>query len=192
MLVVGFYLAFLLIEARRLPMRVEAGFARDQADRVLKIATSVNRAMASYLRSKVLSSLVTAMPVVAILWAFRVPFPGMWGVLAFVGNFVPYVGSLRRPRPPGPSSAFLELEPISRPIAVLVLLMLVQVVTNNIIEPRLTAQAVDLSPMVVLIALAFWGLCWGVAGMVLAVPLTVAAPRSSARTSQKLDPPLAG
>ena len=45
--------------------------------------------------------------------------------------------------------------------------------TNNLVEPRLTAHAVDLSPLVVLVALAFWGLCWGVVGMVLAVPLTV-------------------
>ncbi|MGE5754440.1 MAG: AI-2E family transporter, partial [Planctomycetaceae bacterium] len=69
--------------------------------------------------------------------------------------------------------AFLELEPVSRPLGVLGLLVLAQVVTNSIVEPRLTAQAVDLSPLVVLIALAFWGLCWGVVGMVLAVPLTV-------------------
>ena len=172
MLVVGFYLAFLLIEARRLPTRVEAGFASDQAHRVLGVVGSINRAMASYLRAKVLSSLVTALPVVAILWAFGVPFPGMWGILAFVGNFVPYVGSLVAFVLPV-LLAFLELEPISRPIAVLVLLVLVQVVTNNLIEPRLTAHAVDLSPLVVLIALAFWALCWGVVGMVLAVPLTV-------------------
>ena len=71
------------------------------------------------------------------------------------------------------SLAFLELEPIWRPLAVLMLLVLVQVVTNNLVEPRLTAQAVDLSPLVVLVALAFWTLCWGVVGMVLAVPLTV-------------------
>ena len=45
--------------------------------------------------------------------------------------------------------------------------------TNNFVEPRLTAHAVDLNPLVVLVALAFWGLCWGVVGMVLAVPLTV-------------------
>ncbi len=172
MLVVGFYLAFLLLEARRFPMRIEAGFARDQADRVLGIAGSINRAMASYLRAKVLSSLVTALPVVTILWVFGVPFPGMWGALAFIGNFVPYVGSLVAFVLPV-SLAFLELEPISRPLAVLVLLVLVQVVTNNIIEPRLTGQAVDLSPLVVLIALAFWARCWGVVGMVLAVPLTV-------------------
>ena len=53
------------------------------------------------------------------------------------------------------------------------LLLLVQFVSNNFVEPRLTARAVNLSPLVVLIALAFWGLCWGVVGMVLAIPLTV-------------------
>ena len=115
---------------------------------------------------------MTALPVVAVLWALGVPFPGMWGVLAFIGNFIPYVGSLVAFVLPV-LLAFLELEPVSRPLGVLGLLVLVQVVTNTIVEPRLTAQAVDLSPLVVLIALAFWGLCWGVVGMVLAVPLTV-------------------
>ncbi len=61
----------------------------------------------------------------------------------------------------------------SSPLAPTRRLLLVQFVTNNFVEPRLTARAVDLSPLVVLIALAFWGLCWGAVGMVLAVPLTV-------------------
>jgi AI-2 transport protein TqsA len=171
-LVVGFYLVFLLLEVRRLPVRVRGGFLPEQADRVLAIMGSINRAMTSYLRAKVLSSLLTAVPVVAILWAFGVSFPGMWGVLAFVGNFIPYVGSLIALALPV-LLAFLELEPLWRPLAVLALLLLVQFVTNNFIEPQLTAHAVNLSPLVVLFALAFWGLCWGAVGMVLAVPLTV-------------------
>jgi predicted PurR-regulated permease PerM len=120
----------------------------------------------------VLASVITALPVVAVLWAFGVPSSGMWGVLAFVGNFIPYVGGLVAFVPPV-VLAFLELEPVWRPLAVLALLLAAQVVTNNIVEPRLTAHAVDLSPLVVLVALAFWGLCWGVVGMVPAVPLTV-------------------
>jgi AI-2 transport protein TqsA len=171
-LVVVLYLIFLLLEARRFPARVRAGFSPERADHLLGIVESINGAMASYLRAKVLSSLATALPVVAILWAFGVSFPGMWGVLAFVGNFIPYVGSLVALVLPV-LLALLELEPPWRPLAVLVLLLLVQFVTNNFIEPRLTAHAVDLSPLVVLIALAFWGLCWGMVGMVLAVPLTV-------------------
>ena len=93
-LVVVFYLVFLLIEVHRFPARIRGGFPPNQADHMLAIIGSINRTMTSYLRAKVVSSLVTALPVVAILWAFGVSFPGMWGVLAFVGNFIPYVGSL--------------------------------------------------------------------------------------------------
>jgi AI-2 transport protein TqsA len=171
-LIVVLYLLFLLLEARRFPELVRARIQPVQADRVLRIFDSINRAMDSYLRAKVLSSLVTALPVVVILWAFGVSFPGMWGILAFVGNFIPYVGSLVAFVLPV-LLAFLELEPPWRPVAVLALLILVHVVTNNFVEPRLTAHAVGLNPLMVLVALAFWGLCWGLVGMVLAVPLTV-------------------
>ena len=136
------------------------------------IIDAINRAMTSYLRAKMLSSLVTAIPVTAVLWAFGVSFPSTWGVLAFIGNFIPYVGSLVALVLPV-LLALLELEPPWQPLAVIAPLLLVQFVTNNFVEPRLTAHAVDLSPLVVLIALAFWGLCWGAVGMVLAVPLTV-------------------
>ena len=170
--VVMFYLVFLMLEAHRFPARVRTGFAQERAEHVLAIIGSINRAMVSYLRAKVLSSLAMALPVVVILWSFGVSFPGTWGVLAFIGNFIPYVGSVIALAFPI-LLAVLELEPPWRALAVLALLLLTQFVTNNFIEPRMTAAAVDLSPLMVLIALAFWGLCWGVVGMVLAVPLTV-------------------
>lgn len=171
-LVVALYLIFLLFEARRFPARIRAGFSPSRADHALAVVGAVNGAMAPYLRVQALTSLVTAQPVVAMPWAFGVPFPGMWGVLTFIGNLIPYVGSLVALVLPV-LLALLELEPLWQPLAVLVLLVVVQIVTNNLVEPRLTARAVDLSPLVVLVALAFWGLCWGVVGMVLAVPLTV-------------------
>ncbi len=171
-LVVVLYLVFLMLEAHRFPARVRTGFTPERADHMLAIIGSINRAMVSYLRAKVLSSLALALPVAAILWSFGVSFPGTWGVLAFIGNFIPYLGSLIALSLPV-LLAFLELEPPSRSLAVLALILLVHFVTNNFIEPRLTAHAVDLSPLIVLVALAFWGLCWGVVGLVLAVPLTV-------------------
>jgi AI-2 transport protein TqsA len=169
---VSLYMVFLLFEVGRLPDRVRSGFSADHADRLLGMAASINHAVSSYIRAKALASFITALPVVVILWAFGVSFPGMWGVLAFIGNFIPYVGSLVALLLPV-TLAFLELEPVSRPLTVLALLVASQFVINNFVEPRLTARAVDLSPLVVLIALTFWGLCWGVVGMVLAIPLTV-------------------
>jgi predicted PurR-regulated permease PerM len=53
------------------------------------------------------------------------------------------------------------------------LLLADHVLSANLIEPPLTGKAVDLSPLVVLLALAFWGSCWGLEGMLLAVPPTV-------------------
>ena len=171
-ILVSLYLIFLLFEVRRLPARVRSGFPPDQADRLLATVASINRAVSSYIRAKTLASLVTALPIVVVLWAFGVSFPGMWGVLAFIGNFIPYVGSVVALVLPV-LLAFLELEPLSRPLTILALLVVSQSVMNNFVEPRLAARAVDLSPLVVLIALTFWGLSWGVVGMVLAVPLTV-------------------
>ena len=170
--IVVLYLLFLLPEARRFPELVRARIQPVQAERVLRMFDSINRAIGSYLRAKVLSSLVTALPVVVILWTFGVSFPGMWGILAFVGNFIPYVGSLVAFVLPV-LLAFLELEPPWRPVAVLALLILSYVVTNNFLEPRLTGHAVGLNALMVLVALAFWGLCWGLVGLVVAVPLTV-------------------
>jgi AI-2 transport protein TqsA len=169
---VALYLIFILLDVRFLPGRIRSGFAADQAERTLAMIASINGAISSYLRAKTLASLVTALPFVVVLWTFEVSFPVMWGVFAFIGNFIPYVGSVVALILPV-LLAFLELEPLWRPLLVLALLVLAVFVINNFIEPRLTARAVDLSPLVVLIALAFWGLCWGVVGMVLAVPLTV-------------------
>lgn len=171
-LLLSFYLVFLLAEARQLPRRVQSGFSPDRGAQILEICGSINRAMSSYLRVKVIASLCTAIPALVILRAFGVPFAVMWGVLVFLGNFIPYVGSIFAFVLPV-VLAFLELEPVWKAVAVLALLLVNQFVNNNVIEPRLTARAVDLSPVVVLMSLSFWGLCWGVTGMFLAVPLTV-------------------
>jgi AI-2 transport protein TqsA len=68
--------------------------------------------------------------------------------------------------------AFLDLDFGWQPVAVAILLPTVHGSSAYLIEPAMTGKAVNLSPLVVLIALSFWGLCWGLTGMILAVPLT--------------------
>jgi AI-2 transport protein TqsA len=170
--VVGFYMVFLLMATRRFPERVRAAFSSVRSERILEVINSINAAMAGYLRVKTLASLLLAVPFGLLLWAFGVRFAITWGLLAFVGNFIPYVGSFIALVLPV-LLAFVELEPIGKPVVLLALLLVNQFVNNNIVEPLLTARAVNLTPVVVLIALGFWGLCWGITGMFLAVPLTV-------------------
>src|SRR5262249_45257866 len=60
-----------------------------------------------------------------------------------------------------------------KPLLITLLLLLVQRVVDNFIEPRLAGHKLGLSPLIVLLSLAFWGWLWGVVGLILAVPLTV-------------------
>jgi len=60
-----------------------------------------------------------------------------------------------------------------KPLLITLLLLIVQRIVDNFIEPRLTGQKLVVSPLIVLLSLAFWGWLWGVVGMILAVPLTV-------------------
>lgn len=170
--VVGFYLLFLLLEVKRFPGRVRSGFDGPRANQILAIAGNISEAMASYLRVKVKASLALALPVTLVLWVLGVKFPLLWGVLTFVANFIPYMGSIVMCSLPV-VLAFLQMKWGWRPIAVGVLLLSIHTASAYLFEPAMTGRAVGLSPLVILLSLAFWGLCWGLVGMVLAVPLTV-------------------
>ncbi len=105
-------------------------------------------------------------------WLWGVDAPVLWGVIAFALNFVPIVGSLVSAAPPvlltllvaGPGPA---LGVASGYIAV-------NLVVDNIIEPRVMGRACGVSPLVILLAMLFWGFVLGPIGALLSVPLVVA------------------
>lgn len=169
--VVALYLLFLLLEAARLPDRVRQAYSPERADEILRVAGQVNAAVVSYLKAKVKSSLVLAVPVGLVLWGFGVRFALLWAVLTFLCNFIPYIGSVVSYTLPT-GFAFLQLEFGWEPVGVAVALLACQVVSAAVAEPMILGKAVGLSPLVILGSLAFWGLLWGIPGMFLAVPLT--------------------
>jgi len=170
--IVGFYMLFLLLEVSRFPLRLRKSFVNDQANRILAVVSNINTAIAGYLRVKVQASLLLALPVTLVLWAFGVKFPILWGVLTFLCNFIPYLGSIIALSVPI-LFAFLEVEPIWKPVAAGLGIGTVHIVITYLVEPTLVGKGVGLSPLVILAALAFWGQCWGLIGMFLAIPLTV-------------------
>jgi AI-2 transport protein TqsA len=147
-------------------------FAGGQADHVFAMVGSINEGIASYLKVQVKASIALAAPVMIILWVFGIKYVLLWGVVTFLANFIPYLGSIIACTLPI-SYAFLEKGFDWHAVAAAVLLVATHVGSAYLIQPAMTGKAVDLSPLVVLIALTFWGLCWGLVGMVLAVPLTV-------------------
>jgi AI-2 transport protein TqsA len=168
---VVFYLALILVEAGRLPRRMRSVFAGPQAERILVTAGTINGAVASYLKAKVKVNIALAVPAMLVLWLFNVKLVVLWGVLTFFANFVPYLGSIVACALPL-LFGFLDLGVGWQTLAVTLLLPAVHVTSAYLVEPAMTGKAVDLNPLVVLVSLAFLGLCWGLTGMILAVPLT--------------------
>lgn len=167
----GLYLLFLLLGAEKLPGKVRAAYPPEEAEAILHVAGRVNAAIISYLKAKVKASLALAVPATILFAVFDVRFALLWGILTFLCNFIPYIGSvIAYVLPVG--FAFLQFGLGVPAVMVAVLLLGLHVATASLVEPLLIGKAVGLSPLVILAALAVWGSLWGLPGMFLAVPLT--------------------
>ena len=154
--------------------------------RILEAVDSINHAVIEYLSVKVKVNLLVAVPAALLMLAFRVEGAVLWGVVTFFARFVPYLGGIVAYALPVASARSRSSSPM-RAIFFAVTLLVLHVVGEYVIEPVMTGRAVGLSPLVVLLALAFWDLSWGIVGMILAVPLTVIVKIALARLGS--DPP---
>lgn len=161
---------FLLAEAAVFPAKALAlpGHGKGLLADLGRIVAGVR----SYMAIKTWVSLLTALLIVAWLLIFRVRYPALWGLLAFALNFVPNIGPILAAIP-AVVVALLEQGP---GIAGLVALgyLAVNLLFGYVVEPRWMGRGLDLSPLVVLISLVFWGWVFGPPGMLLSVPLTMA------------------
>ena len=124
-----------------------------------------------YLVTKVVISGATGALVWAILAAFGLRMAPLFGMLAFFLNFIPSLGSIVATILPIPM-ALVQFEGLWMIVGVVALPGLVQLAIGNILEPKIMGEGLELHPVAILLALAFWGLLWGPVGMVLAVPIT--------------------
>ena len=172
LLEIAFYLVFLLFEAGHFSERIRGSFPEPRAERILTVVGEINQAMTGYLVVKVKASLVLAVPAAILLWLLGVKFPFLWAVLFFFGNFIPYFGSIVV-CVLASAFALVQLDFGWRPVIVVVSIFTLRTLATDLLEPAITGRAVNLSPLIILASLSFWSLCWGLTGMLLAVPLTV-------------------
>ncbi|MFK7817749.1 MAG: AI-2E family transporter [Planctomycetaceae bacterium] len=137
----------------------------------------------SYITTKVALSLATGVLVWAIFRGIGMPMAVVFGVVAFLLNFIPSVGSIISTVVPipfalavkagifGPAAA-ASMDDIAWLMAVICLPGCVQMLIGNVLEPKLMGNDLQLHPIAILLALAIWGLLWGPVGMLLAVPMT--------------------
>ena len=152
------------------PRRGVEGKARDQIRR--------------YIVTKVTISLATGVLVGLALWIIGVEFALVFGLLAFLLNFIPSIGSIIATLLPLP--VVLVNPYVSTTTVVLAIAVpgAIQLALGSVLEPRILGRSLNLHPIVIIMALIFWGMLWGIVGMLLAVPMTAIAKLLLERTER--------
>ncbi|MDR3165860.1 MAG: AI-2E family transporter [Synergistaceae bacterium] len=167
------FLIFMLLESPYMKNRLDAAFTGENGETVARVSDKIVSQISKYLRTLAVISFSTGMCVWGALWGIGVDFAITWGVLAFVLNFIPTLGSIAASVPPI-LVAIVQYYPDPTPAVLTFLALLaIQFTIGNILTPKIMGDTLDLSPVIILISLMFWGIIWGVVGALLSVPIAV-------------------
>lgn len=168
-LIIFIAVLFLLIDVIHIPKKLNALFSEPEKSmpHLIKFSDTVIH----YLVLKSVTSAITALCVALMLWYFNYDFIALWAVLAFLLNFIPYLGSALAAFAPvliglidhsGITALWVAMGYIS-----------INILVGQIIETRLIGTKLNLSSFVVFVSLTFWGWVLGPVGMFLSIPLTM-------------------
>lgn len=157
---------FMLLEASVLPKKLRAIHA-DASSRGTEFLSNVKQ----YMMIKNVFSLITGLVVYVSLLFIGLDYALLWGVLAFMLNFVPNIGSILA-AVPAVLLALIQLGFIGA-LEVAIVFLVVNVILGSMLEPKYMGQGLGLSTLVVFVSLIFWGWVFGPVGMLLSIPLTI-------------------
>jgi len=170
-LLVVLFMVFLLLEASFFRDKLLIAFEH-KIGRIDRIGKDIIYQVSRYLAAKFIISLVNG-AVLAIGLAFaKLEFAVVWGVLQFILNFIPTLGSIVI----GVIVSFfalLQFWPQPGPFILVITILLIINILTSALDPKIVGDNVRISPLVVLASVAIWGYIWGFAGMVIAVPMMV-------------------
>jgi predicted PurR-regulated permease PerM len=172
---------FMLLEASGLAAKLRKAFhlTEEAESRLQHVFHAINK----YMVIKSLASLATALCIWVWLWILGIDFAVLWAILAFLLNFIPFVGALLMMIP----AVLLALVQTDLLTTLLVALgyLVANTAIGSVLEPRIMGRGLGISTLAVFLSLLFWGWVLGIVGVFLAVPLTMAlivALESSPRT----------
>ncbi len=167
------FMVFILLEATQFKDKLDLAFENRRSGQIKKISNDVVKQVTRYLSTKFLISFATGIIVAVGLNLIGLEFAVVWGILQFILNFIPNIGSTAAGFIVG-LFALIQFWPEPGPIVAVVAVMLgTNMIIGNILEPKIVGDNLGLSPVAVLASLVLWGYIWGFAGMILAVPMTV-------------------
>lgn len=169
-----FYLIFILLEAKFFSQKIELMVSSiDKRRNILSVLTKIENDVKSYFFIKIIVSFLTAFLSYIIMLVFGLDFAIFWALLIFILNFIPNIWSIIAVLFPSLLSFIQPDFWIYSSLIMISFLITVQMITWNFIEPKMMWNRLNLSPLVIVLALSFWWYLWGIIGMLLSVPLMV-------------------
>lgn len=163
-----------LPEAPHIWSRIEGELdARTRSDLGSMLVESAYR-VRGYLGTTFATSALTGVCSTLLAFATGLDLALVWGLLNHVLNFVPVIGNIVGIIPPT-LYAILQFDGLRKPLVVFAGFVVLQVVVSNVVYPLLQGKSLSLSPVAILLAMAFWSWLWGIAGALIAVPITAVA-----------------
>ncbi|MBC8129645.1 MAG: AI-2E family transporter [Rhizobiaceae bacterium] len=166
------FVIFMLLQREDLRDRFIRLAGGGDLHRTTQALSDAGRRVAKYLLMQLIVNATYGIPVGMGLWIIGVPNPLLWGMLAMVMRFVPYIGPV-----------IAAMVPLALAVAVdpgwsmlfwtVALFIVLELVSNNVVEPWLYGSSTGLSPVAIIVAAIFWTWLWGPIGLLLSTPLTV-------------------
>ncbi len=169
-LLIIFYVIFILSEMGSIKQRVQLAFSDSHAGNIVKTLEKIFSDVRTYISGKTIISLALGFLSGLLLWIFGVDFYFMCGLLIFLMHFIPSIGALIAISLPA-MIMLLQFDNLFTPILVTILLVVLQNVVGNIVEPKVLGDQLNLSPLLLLFSLFIGSYIWGIIGMVLSVPM---------------------
>ncbi len=167
------YLLFVFLEANSFSAKIRALCSSDEQYASVKgMLERIEQSITHYIGLKTLVSVITGVLSYIVLLVVGVDSPVFWAFLIFLLNYIPTIGSLVGTVFPAIFSLlqFGHFQPF---FVILIFVGAIQVLVGNVLEPKLMGNSLNISALVTILSLSFWGAIWGITGMFLSVPITV-------------------
>jgi len=167
------YVVLGLLEVDDIRRKIESLSNREAARVLLDGSTATARKFRTYMLVRTQMSVITGVLVGAFAWATGLHFALEWGVIAFVLNYVPFIGPFIATLFPT-LLAMAQFDTWQSVIGVFACLNMIQFVVGSYIEPRVSGNVLAISPSVVLFSILLWTFLWGLFGTFIGVPIALA------------------